>query len=90
MAAPIDTVSEITSRYVNERDNFAKRYREPKTGAFGQNIGPGGPFAFSELVTSHAVNLAATFPPLTLAQWEGLSELTSAYLAHLRMTVTKG
>ena len=82
----LDDVSALASRYVNERDNFAKRYHGPKVGTFGQNISPGGPMAFSSLVTAHAVSLAAILPPLTLAQWEGLSELTSAYLAHLRMT----
>jgi hypothetical protein len=78
-----DALSIIASNYVTERDNFAARYRARSSGIIAASAG--GPMAFNALVTNHAVGLAAVLPPMTLAQWEGLSELTSSYLAHLRM-----
>ena len=86
MADPrISAVAELASRYINARDNFTARYRLRSSGVIGGQGSGGGPMAFNHLITEHAINLSTILPTMTLAQWEGLSELTSSYLAHLRM-----
>lgn len=80
-----DGVAELTSRYVTNRDNFTARYKAVSTGLISGKSSLGGPMALNGLITEHAVQFAALMPPLTLAQWEGLSELASSYLAHIRL-----
>lgn len=78
-----NTIGELASRYIERRDNFVKRYQHRHTGIFAGSVG--GPMAFNDLVTDHAMQFAAEMPPLSLPQWEAVSELASSYLAHLRM-----
>ena len=86
---PVESLPETLTRYVTERDNYVARYRLRASGIIGAQGSAGGPLGFNTLVTGHAVELASTVPPLTLAQWEGFSELVSSYLAHLRMNGVK-
>lgn len=81
----LNAVAEICSRYVTQRDNFTARYRLKSTGIIGGQGSGGGPMAFNALITINAINLSKALPTMTLAQWEGMSELCSSYLAHLRM-----
>jgi hypothetical protein len=83
MTDPLARLSELTSRYVTARDNFAARYRLRSTGVIATSAG--GPLALDKLITDHAVEMARLLPTMTLAQWEGFSELASSYLAKLRM-----
>jgi len=85
----MDKLSENLSRYVTERDNLVSRYRLRNSGIIGPLGSAGGPLALNDLITGHAVELAALVPPLSLAQWEGFSELVSSYLAHLRMKASQ-
>lgn len=75
-------VAELASRFVTNRDNFANRYRLRSSGLIG--LSAGGPLTFSDLVNAHAAELDELLPPMTVAQWEGLSELTAARLNELR------
>lgn len=83
MSDRTDFIGELASRYITKRDNFRTRYMHRNTGLFTGS--GGGSLAFSELITEHAIELAALLPPMTLTQWEAVSELSSSYLAHLRM-----
>jgi len=85
MSNELDKISELTSRYVGARDNFTARYRLRSSGVIGGQGSGGGPLAFNALIINHAINLAQILPTMSLAQWEGFSELASSYLAQMKL-----
>lgn len=73
------TISDVLSRYINNRDNFKAR----------QTLAVGGDLAkmlrFNDMVNGFHKELFDSLPPMNLAEMEAFAELANSRLNYIRM-----
>lgn len=86
--ATTDGIPLLVSAFIGKRDEFSNRYRQGGGGLValtGAKVNE-----FDDLINGHAAQLAALLPDMSLAEWEGLSQLVNSRLNDMRRTLESG